>query len=139
MLSVFIQYNSLLVGSETCILSINRTSINLYQSVKNEFAKTFVWKFPCYHSQFFSYVTLIVIPSPSKMVGGVTYVLFTTWLTGQQVNQTFNVASKTMTFFSGEASKFVSNTYALTNLTPRTTTPSALYLFSTGCNLDLTI
>ena len=28
-------------------------------------------------------------------------------------------------FFSGEASKFLSKTYALTNLTPRTTTPSA--------------
>ena len=32
------------------------------------------------------------------------------------------------TFFSRKASKFVSNTYALTNLTPRTTTPSAPYL-----------
>ena len=32
------------------------------------------------------------------------------------------------TFFSRKASKFFSNTYALTNLTPRTTTPSALYL-----------
>ena len=45
---------------------------------------------------------------------------------------TFIVAIKTMVyfigFFSGEASKFLSNTYALTNLTPRTTTPLAAYL-----------
>ena len=33
-----------------------------------------------------------------------------------------------MRFFSGKASKFVNSIYALTNLTPRTTTPSAPYL-----------
>ena len=80
----------------------------------------------------FSNITLIVISSTSKMVGGATYILFTAWLTAQQVNQTFIVAIKTMVyfigFFSGEASKFLSNTYALTNLTSRTTTPSAPYL-----------
>ena len=80
----------------------------------------------------FSDMTLIVIPSASKMVSGVTYILFTTWLTAQQVNQTFIVVIKTMvyflSFFSGEASKFLSNTYALTNLTPRTTTPLVPYL-----------
>ena len=79
----------------------------------------------------FSNITLIVIPSTSKMVGGVTYMLFTACLAAQQVNQTFTIAFKTMVYFvflSGEASKFVSNTYALTNVTPRTTTPSAPYL-----------
>ena len=43
----------------------------------------------------FSGITLIYIPSTSKMVGGVTYMLFTTWLTAQQVNQTLIVAIKT--------------------------------------------
>ena len=80
----------------------------------------------------FSDITLIANRSASKMVGGVTHILFTTWLTAQQVNQTFIVAIKTMVcfigFFSGEANKFLSNTYALTNLTPRTTTPSEPYL-----------
>ena len=79
----------------------------------------------------FSEITLIVIPSTSKMVGGVIYILFTTRLTAQQVNQTCIVAIKTMVIircFSGEASKFVSNTYAFTKLTPRTTTNSAPYL-----------
>ena len=79
----------------------------------------------------FSNITLIVIPSTSQMVGGVTYMLFTACLAAQQVNQTFTIAFKTMVYFvflSGEASKFVSNTYALTNVTPRTTTPSAPYL-----------
>ena len=79
----------------------------------------------------FSNITLIVIPSTSKMVGGVTYMLFTACLAAQQVNQTFTIAFKTMVYFvflSGEASKFVSNTYALTNVTPRTTTPSVPYL-----------
>ena len=80
----------------------------------------------------FSDITLIVIPSASKMVGGVTYALLTTWLTAQQVNQTFIVAIKTMVYFVGffscKASKFLINTYALTNLTPRTTTPSASYV-----------
>ena len=79
----------------------------------------------------FSNITLIVIPSTSKMVGGVTYMLFTACLAAQQVNQTFTIAFKTIVYFvflSGEASKFVSNTYALTNVTPRTTTPSAPYL-----------
>ena len=81
----------------------------------------------------FSDITLIVIPSASKKVGVVIYILFTAWLTAQQVNQTFIVAIKTMVyfigFFSGEASKSLSNTYALTNLTPRTTTPSAPSFF----------
>ena len=100
--------------------------------VRNDFVKTFVSHFPCHHFVCFSDITLIVIPSASKMVGGVTYILFTAWLTAQQVNQTFIVAIKTMVyfigFFSGEASKFLSNTYALTDLTPRTTAPSAPYL-----------
>ena len=80
----------------------------------------------------FSNITLIVIPSTSKIVGGVTYILFTALLTAQQINQTFIVAVKTMVYFirifSGEANEFGSNTYALTNLTPRTTTPLAPYL-----------
>ena len=66
------------------------------------------------------------------MVGGVTSILFTAWLTVQPVNQTFVVAIKTMVYFirlfSGKASKFVSNIYAVRNFTPRTTTPSAPYL-----------
>ena len=49
----------------------------------------------------FSDITLIVIPSASKMVGGVTYILFTTQLTAQQVNQTFIVVIKTMVYFIG--------------------------------------
>ena len=80
----------------------------------------------------FSDITLIVLPSTSKMVGGVTYILFTAWVTAQQVNQTFIGAIKTLIyfigFFSGEASKFLCNTHALSIFTPRTTTPSALYL-----------
>ena len=80
----------------------------------------------------FSSITLIIIPSTSKIVGGVTYILFTALLTAQQINQTFIVAIKTMVYciriFSGEANEFGSNTYALTNLTPRTTTPLAPYL-----------
>ena len=47
----------------------------------------------------FSNITLIVIPSTSKMVGGITYILFTTWLTAQTVNHTFLVAIKTMVYF----------------------------------------
>ena len=90
-------------------------------TVKNDFEKTFVWLS-------FSNITLAVIPSTSEMVGGVTYILFTAWLTAQQVNQTFIVAIKTMVyfiqFFGGEASKFVSNIDALTNLSPRTITLS---------------
>ena len=80
----------------------------------------------------FSNITLIVIPSTFKIVGGVTFILFTAWLTAQQVNQTFTIAVKTkvyfIRFFNGKACKFDSNIYALTNLTPRTTTPSAPYL-----------
>ena len=52
------------------------------------------------------------------MIGSVTYVLFTARLTALKVNQTFIVSVKTMVyfigFFSSEASKFLSNTYALT-------------------------
>ena len=48
----------------------------------------------------FSDMTLIVIPSASKMVGGVTYILFTACFTVQQVNQTFVVAIKTGLFYS---------------------------------------
>ena len=72
------------------------------------------------------------------MVGGVTYILFTAWLTAQQVNQTFIVAIKAMfyfiRFFSGEASKFVSNIYALANLTPGT----AIYIYNTVCIYSVT-
>ena len=68
----------------------------------------------------FSNITLIVIPSTSKMVGVINSILFTACLTAQQVNQTFIVAIKTMvcfiSFFSGEASEFVSNTYAVKKL-----------------------
>ena len=47
----------------------------------------------------FSNITLIVIPFNSKMIGGVTYILFTAWLAAQTVNQTFLVATKTMVYF----------------------------------------
>ena len=81
----------------------------------------------------FSDITLIVMLSTSKMVIGVTYILFTAWLTAQEVNQTFIVSIKTIVYFIGYfssgGSKFLSNTYALTNLTPRTTTPSAAYIY----------
>ena len=80
----------------------------------------------------FSDITLIVMLSTSKMVIGVTYILFTAWLTAHKVNETFIVAIKTMVYFIGyfssEARKFLSNTYALTNLTHGTTTPSAAYI-----------
>ena len=62
----------------------------------------------------FSDITLIVIPYASKMVGGVTFILFTAWLTVQQVNQTSIVAIKTVVYFMGlfsdAASKFLSKT-----------------------------
>ena len=48
----------------------------------------------------FSNITLIVIGSTSKMVSGVIYVLFTAWLTAQQVNQTFIIAIKTELFYT---------------------------------------
>ena len=63
------------------------------------------------------------------MVGGVTYIFFTAWLTAQQV---FIITIKAMgfwyAFFGGKASEFVRNIYAPINLTPRTTTPLASYL-----------
>ena len=93
------------------------------------------------HSAFL--ISLFVISPASKMVGGVTYILFTACFIAQEVNQTFILAIKTMiyfkSFFSGEASEFVSNIYALRNLTPRITTPMTPYLFLTGYNLDLTM
>ena len=49
----------------------------------------------------FSDIILIVIPCASKMVGVVTYILLTTLLTAQQVNQTFIVAIKIMVYFIG--------------------------------------
>ena len=68
----------LLVGSEASFLSINRTC---------DFAKTFLWNFfvttlSC------SNITVIVFPSTSKIVGGITYILPT------QVNQTLMLQSK---------------------------------------------
>ena len=76
------------------------------------------------------------------MVGGITYILFIAYLTAQQVNQSFIVEIKTtvclISFFSSEATEFISNINAFTNLTPRITTPSAPYLsLSTGYNIDL--
>lgn len=55
------------------------------------------------------------------MVGGFTFILFTTGLTTQQVNQTFIVTIKTVVneFFSGITSKCSSNCH-LTNVTSRT-------------------
>ena len=122
------------MGSEACILSMNQTSTSLrkpwWWRCKNDFAKTFVSHFPCHHSHLFwnhSYSYSIY------WVGGVTYILFIAWPTAQQVNQAFIVAIKTkvyfIRFFSSQASKFLSNTYALTNVTPRTTTPSAPYFW----------
>ena len=59
----------------------------------------------------FSIITLIVLASDSKMTGGITYKLFTTCHTAQQVNQILIDAIKAMvyfiSFFSGEASEFV--------------------------------
>ena len=69
-------------------------------AVKNDFAKTFAHIFHV-TTLSFSDITLFVIPSASKMVGGVIYILFTVWLTAQQVNQTFIVAIKTMVYFIG--------------------------------------
>ena len=70
----------------------------------------------------FSSITLAVSPSASKFVGG-CYL---------HINQTFYHCNQTMVyfvrFFSSEASNFFSNTYALTNVRPRTTTTSAPYL-----------
>ena len=76
--------------------------------------------------------TLIVIPSLSKMVSGVTYILFTAWLTAQQIKQTFIVAIKTMVYFIRFlVVKLVNSSVIfvlLKKLTPSTTTLSALYL-----------
>ena len=46
----------------------------------------------------FSNITLIVFPSISKMVRGITYKLLTTCLTAQQVNQAIIVAIKAMVY-----------------------------------------
>ena len=64
------------------------------------------------------------------MVDGVCYLHIVYRMTySSSGNQTFIVAIKTtvyfIRFFNGEATKFVSNIYALTNMTLRTTTPSA--------------
>ena len=80
------------MGSEVYILSINGNSTSLRK--------------PCW--SLFPDTALIVIPSTSKMVGGTTYILLTTCLTAQQVNQVFIVAIKSMvcfkSFFIDEAS-----------------------------------
>ena len=51
------------------------------------------------------------------MVGGVTYIFFTAWLTAQQVNQVFIITIKAMgflyAFFGGKASECVSNIYCI--------------------------
>ena len=79
----------------------------------------------------FSVITLIVIPSSYKMVSGVpTYRLPHDLQLNRQTKH-LSLQSKLwfiLCFLSGEASKFLSNTYALTNLTPKTTTPLAPYL-----------
>ena len=71
----------------------------------------------------FSNIALIVIPSTSKLVDSITYILFSLFLIAEQVNQTFIVTIKTMvyfiSYFSGEASEFISNISVLTNLTPK--------------------
>ena len=43
--------------------------------------------------------SLIVIPSTSDMIAGITYILLTTCLAGQQVNEVFIITSKTMVYF----------------------------------------
>ena len=79
----------------------------------------------------FSNITLIVIPSTSKVCWWYyihfAYRMFRT----QQVNQIFIVASKTMVYFrslfSCGHSEFFSIIYFFTNLTPKTTKPSTPY------------
>ena len=41
----------------------------------------------------------IVIPCTSKIFGGVTFLLFTAWLTAQQVKQTVVAVKKAMAYF----------------------------------------
>ena len=127
------------MGSEACALSVNQDStslrmwwITLVITLLEVFALTFVSRFLCHHFRFFN-ITLIVIPSSSKMADGITYILFTAYLTAQQVNQTFIVAIKTMVYFinfflSGESREFVSNICAFTKFTPWISIPLAPYI-----------
>ena len=91
-----------MVGSETCVLSINRT-LRLWDNLGDHAVKMTLQKLflDIFHvtTLSFSNITLIVNPSTSKMVGGATYILFTAWLTAQMVNQPFLVAIKTMVYF----------------------------------------
>ena len=108
------------------------TAVKVYISLKRLLIVTFNSQllFDIFHvtTLSFSNIILIVLLPTSKMVGRVTYILFTARLTAQQIIPTFIFAIKVMLyfirFFSGEASEFVSNIFALANLTPRTATPS---------------
>ena len=53
--------------------------------------------------------SLFVISPTSKMVGGVTYILFTACFIAQEVNQTFILAIKTMILRDFLAEKLVNS------------------------------
>ena len=72
----------------------------------------------------FPNITFIAISFISKMVDGVTYLLFAACLTAQQVNET-SLQSKLVC----EASE-CNNFDTITNLTPRVSMPSALFSFN---------
>ena len=59
------------------------------------------------HSAFL--ISLFVISPASKMVGGVTYILFTACFIAQEVNQTFILAIKTMILRDFLAEKLVNS------------------------------
>ena len=88
----------------------------------------------------FSNITLIVIPSTSKMVGGITYILFTAWLTAQTVNQTFQNYGLFYTSFSWQKLLNSSIIFMLLQTShlelPHLWHPTFI---STRYNLDLTI
>ena len=115
-----------MVGSEACDLSINRTSTFLrkpwWSRCKNDFSKTFFWHFLCYHSQLFQhhpYSCFIYFWNCRWCYLHVVYCM-TYSSTGisnvYRCNQNYVYFIR---FFSSEASKNVSNIYALKDLTPR--------------------
>ena len=89
----------------------------------------------------FSNISLIVIPSNSNIVGGITYILFTACFTTQQVNQIFIVAFTSMvyfiSFFSGDRGEFFSNIYFLQAWHLQLPNPWHPTFLSTGYKLDL--
>ena len=94
----FISQPSLYVFKKTLVITLKKVTLQ----------KLLFYIFHVTTLSFFN-IALLVIPSSSKIVVGITYIFFTACLTAQHVNQTFIVATKPMVyfriFFSGEASE----------------------------------